>query len=111
MGNMKFVISVSGLFVSAVSQQERRQHATTPSVAGGAPLKRLGTCSDEEQALNLMLFARNITPLPDGWGTLPLCGGTWRGITCNNGCVTEINLQDFGLSGTPNLSTLPSGLQ
>eukprot|EP00756_Hemistasia_phaeocysticola_P040963 Hpha_TRINITY_DN16892_c0_g1::TRINITY_DN16892_c0_g1_i10::g.150049::m.150049 len=107
MGNMNFVMSVAGMLISAVAQE----HATTLSVAGGAPLKGFGTCSDEEQALNLMLFARNITPLPDGWGTLPLCGGTWRGITCNNGCVTEINLQDFGLSGTPNLSTLPSGLQ
>eukprot|EP00756_Hemistasia_phaeocysticola_P023636 Hpha_TRINITY_DN15904_c1_g1::TRINITY_DN15904_c1_g1_i16::g.74145::m.74145 len=107
---MNFVMSVAGMLVSAVAQQ----HATTFSVAGEAPLKGFGTCSDEEQALSLMRFARNITPLPSGWGTVPLCGGAWFGVTCTDGCVTRVELGGTYVkffSGTPDLSTLPSGLQ
>eukprot|EP00756_Hemistasia_phaeocysticola_P040969 Hpha_TRINITY_DN16892_c0_g1::TRINITY_DN16892_c0_g1_i19::g.150066::m.150066 len=130
MGNMNFVMFVAGMLVSAVAQQECEQHAAT---AGGAPLKGFGTCSEEEQALNLMRFPRDMASPPHGWGTVPLCGGTWEGVTCTNGCVTGVSfaysgggtldfstlpsgLQDLVLSGnkfsgTPNLSTLPSGLQ
>eukprot|EP00756_Hemistasia_phaeocysticola_P023647 Hpha_TRINITY_DN15904_c1_g1::TRINITY_DN15904_c1_g1_i9::g.74133::m.74133 len=104
---MNFVMSVAGMLVSAVAQQ----HATTFSVAGEAPLKGFGTCSDEEQALSLMRFARNITPLPAGWGTVPLCGGAWSGVSCTEGCVTKLYLSDSQLSGTADLSALPSGLQ
>eukprot|EP00756_Hemistasia_phaeocysticola_P023637 Hpha_TRINITY_DN15904_c1_g1::TRINITY_DN15904_c1_g1_i17::g.74147::m.74147 len=104
---MNFVMSVAGMLVSAVAQQERKQHATTFSVAGEAPL----TCSDEEQALSLMRFARNITPLPSGWGTVPLCGGAWSGVSCTDGCVTKLDLSNKQLSGTADLSALPSGLQ
>eukprot|EP00756_Hemistasia_phaeocysticola_P040978 Hpha_TRINITY_DN16892_c0_g1::TRINITY_DN16892_c0_g1_i4::g.150041::m.150041 len=107
---MNFVMSVAGMLVSAAARQERKQHATAFSVAGGAPLKGFGTCSEEEQALNLMRFPRDMASPPHGWGTVPLCGGTWEGVTCTNGCVTGVSFAYSG-GGTLDFSTLPSGLQ
>eukprot|EP00756_Hemistasia_phaeocysticola_P050405 Hpha_TRINITY_DN25193_c0_g1::TRINITY_DN25193_c0_g1_i1::g.139347::m.139347 len=107
---MNFVMPLAGLFVFAFAHQYQSQHASALSVAGGAPAKLLGGCSDEDQRFELMKFALNITPLPRGWGTVPVCGGSWEGVLCTDGCVTYID----GIScyaGTLDLSALPSGLQ
>ncbi|KAA8541512.1 hypothetical protein F0562_022664 [Nyssa sinensis] len=60
------------------------------------------TNAPEVSALNIMYSSLNSPSKLDGWkssGGDP-CGDSWKGITCSGSSVTEIDLSDFGLSGS-----------
>ncbi|WCJ27629.1 Leucine-rich repeat protein kinase family protein [Euphorbia peplus] len=64
------------------------------------------TAEDSDVILKL---AKSITPLPSGWSSTSSSGFCdWKGIQCNSGSVTSINLNNQGLSG--NLPTEISSL-
>ncbi|KAG9155050.1 hypothetical protein Leryth_025094 [Lithospermum erythrorhizon] len=53
-------------------------------------------------ALNVMFSSMNNPSKLDGWkssGGDP-CGESWRGIKCSGQAVTEIDLNNLGLSGS-----------
>ncbi|XP_065861587.1 receptor-like kinase TMK4 [Euphorbia lathyris] len=49
----------------------------------------------------ILRLAKSISPLPSGWSSTSASGFCdWKGIECNSGSVTAINLPNKGLSGT-----------
>ena len=59
----------------------------------------------------LLLTTMNVTGKDSSWSNeTPACN--WKGVYCNTtGSVVSIDWRDMVLGGTPNLTTLPQGLQ
>ena len=59
----------------------------------------------------LLLTTMNVTGKDSSWSNeTPACN--WKGVYCNTtGSVVKIDWGGMGLGGTPNLATLPQGLQ
>ena len=56
--------------------------------------------ADEAAAMCAFVTATNINSIKSDWS----CGNTdnrcsWNGVTCQDGNITEINIQNFGVSG------------
>ncbi|KAJ0988510.1 hypothetical protein J5N97_006866 [Dioscorea zingiberensis] len=60
------------------------------------------TNAADASALNALYSSLNLSPQLTGWTSIggDPCGQSWKGITCSDSSVTQINLSGLGLNGT-----------